>query len=76
VGAYAVTGSYSGMGAAVVERLRAAGHQAITVDVPQADMVARLATPAGRHAAAPAVLERCGAVAYLRRVQTFRRRSP
>lgn len=59
MGTYVVTGSYSGMGAAVVARLRAAGHAVLTVDVREADVVADLATADGRHAAIEEVLARC-----------------
>lgn len=62
MGTYAVTGSASGMGAAVVERLVADGHRVIGVDVKQADVTADLSTPAGRRAAASAVLEQAGGV--------------
>ncbi len=60
MGTYAVTGSASGMGAAVVSRLRAAGHRVIGVDIKEADVVADLSTPAGRRAAADAVRAECG----------------
>lgn len=56
---YAVTGSASGMGAAVVERLRAAGHSVVTVDIQEADVVADLSTPEGRRAAVEKVLAEC-----------------
>jgi NAD(P)-dependent dehydrogenase (short-subunit alcohol dehydrogenase family) len=56
MGTYAVTGSASGMGAEVVSRLRAAGHEVITVDLRGADVVADLSTPAGREQAAAEVL--------------------
>jgi NAD(P)-dependent dehydrogenase (short-subunit alcohol dehydrogenase family) len=59
VGTYAVTGSASGMGSAVVERLRAGGHTVITVDISAADVVADLSSPAGRRAAADDVLGAC-----------------
>jgi len=59
MGTYAVTGSASGMGRAVVTRLTALGHTVITVDVNDADVVADLSTPAGRRAAAEAVLAGC-----------------
>ncbi|TGD89195.1 SDR family oxidoreductase [Mycolicibacterium sp. CH28] len=55
MGTYAVTGSASGMGAAVVSRLRTAGHRVIGVDIKEADVVADLSTQAGRRAAADAV---------------------
>ncbi|BBX10329.1 SDR family oxidoreductase [Mycolicibacterium aichiense] len=57
---YVVTGSASGMGRAVAERLRANGHTVIGVDVQPADVVADLSTPAGRRTAADAVLAACG----------------
>ncbi len=60
MGTYVVTGSASGMGRAVADRLRANGHNVIAVDVQQADVVADLSTPAGRRAAADAVLSACG----------------
>jgi NAD(P)-dependent dehydrogenase (short-subunit alcohol dehydrogenase family) len=60
MGTYAVTGARSGMGHAVVERLLAGGHTVITVDLADADVVADLSTPAGRQAAAAAVLEKAG----------------
>ncbi len=59
MGTYAVTGSASGMGQAVVDRLRTAGHTVITVDIKEADVIADLSTPAGRSAAAAAVLTAC-----------------
>ena len=59
MGTYAVTGSASGMGQAVVTKLTALGHYVITVDIKDADIVADLSTPAGRRAAAEAVLARC-----------------
>jgi NAD(P)-dependent dehydrogenase (short-subunit alcohol dehydrogenase family) len=62
VGTYAVTGSASGMGAAVVERLVADGHRVIGVDIKAADVVADLSTPAGRRTAAGEVLAQAGGV--------------
>lgn len=56
MGTYAVTGSASGMGAKVAEKLRAAGHTVIGVDVKDAEVVADLSTVAGRRAAADGVL--------------------
>lgn len=60
MGVYAVTGSASGMGAAVVQRLIDAGHRVITVDIAQADVVADLSTAGGRRDAAEKVLAACG----------------
>ena len=55
MGVYAVTGSASGMGQAVVHKLRAAGHRVIGVDIKDADVLADLSTPDGRRSAAAAV---------------------
>lgn len=57
-----VTGSASGIGAAVCAQLKAAGHRIIGIDRQQADIVADLATAAGRRAAVEAALEACGGV--------------
>lgn len=62
MGTYAVTGSASGMGAAVVDRLVGDGHRVIGIDIQQADVTADLSTPAGRRTAAAAVLEQAGGV--------------
>ncbi len=62
VGTYVVTGSASGMGQATAERLRAAGHRVIGVDIKDADVVADLSTDAGRAAAAESVLQHCSGV--------------
>ena len=56
MGTYAVTGSASGMGYQVAQKLRDAGHTVIGVDVKQADIVADLSTGEGRQAAAAGVL--------------------
>jgi NAD(P)-dependent dehydrogenase (short-subunit alcohol dehydrogenase family) len=56
MGTYAVTGSASGMGQAVVTRLIALGNRVVTVDIKDADVVADLSTAAGRSGAAEAVL--------------------
>lgn len=56
MGTYAVTGSASGMGQAVVQKLRADGHHVITVDIKEADVTADLSTATGRRSAADAVL--------------------
>lgn len=62
MGTYAVTGSASGMGAAVVTRLVADGHTVIGVDLKEADVVADLSTADGRRTAAADVLESAGGV--------------
>jgi NAD(P)-dependent dehydrogenase (short-subunit alcohol dehydrogenase family) len=60
VGTYAVTGSASGMGRQAAEKLRAAGHTVIGVDLREAEVVADLSTAPGRAAAAAAVLDAAG----------------
>jgi NAD(P)-dependent dehydrogenase (short-subunit alcohol dehydrogenase family) len=57
MGTYAVTGSASGMGQLVAQKLRDHGHTVIGVDIKQADIVADLSIPEGRRAAAEGVLE-------------------
>ena len=57
---YAVTGSASGMGHQVAQKLRDAGHTVIGVDIKQADIVADLSTVEGRRAAAAGVLAASG----------------
>lgn len=55
-----VTGSASGIGAAVCEQLKQAGHRVIGIDRQNADIVADLATSTGRKLAVNAALEACG----------------
>jgi NAD(P)-dependent dehydrogenase (short-subunit alcohol dehydrogenase family) len=59
MGTYAVTGSASGMGAAVAARLLGSGHTVIGVDIRGADIIADLSTPTGRRGAAADVLTAC-----------------
>ena len=54
---YVVSGSASGIGAAIAARLRTDGHTVIGVDLRDADVVGDLATASGRDAAAAAVHE-------------------
>ncbi|MCY1259386.1 3-alpha-hydroxysteroid dehydrogenase/carbonyl reductase [compost metagenome] len=56
----AVTGSASGIGAALCRQLREAGHQIIGIDRAGADVNADLSTPAGRTEAVRQVLEKSG----------------
>ncbi|MFJ4387779.1 SDR family oxidoreductase [Pseudomonas sp. NPDC089408] len=58
----AVSGSASGIGAAVCQALRAAGHRVIGIDRAEAQVVADLSTAQGRQAAITAVLEQSGGV--------------
>lgn len=58
----AVSGSASGIGAAVCAQLRAAGHRIIGIDRANAEVVADLSTREGRQAAVAQVLEQSGGV--------------
>lgn len=60
MGTYAVTGSASGMGHHVAQKLRDAGHTVIGVDIKQADIVADLSTAEGRQSAGAGVLAASG----------------
>jgi NAD(P)-dependent dehydrogenase (short-subunit alcohol dehydrogenase family) len=57
----AVTGSASGIGAAIRKRLEAEGARVVGVDLRDAEVAADLARPEGRARAVSDVLERCGA---------------
>ena len=61
MGVYAVTGSASGMGHQVAQKLCNAGHTVLGVDIKQADITADLSTAEGRQAAAAGVLAASGA---------------
>ena len=58
----AVTGSASGIGAALVRILEARGDRVITVDRVEADLVVDLASAEGRVAAVAGITERCDGV--------------
>ncbi|VVP86713.1 3-alpha-hydroxysteroid dehydrogenase/carbonyl reductase [Pseudomonas fluorescens] len=58
----AITGSASGIGAAVATAMRAAGHQVIGIDRSNAEVNADLSTAQGRDAAITQVLELSGGV--------------
>lgn len=60
-----VTGAASGIGAAVADQLRAAGHRVIGVDLSGADIAADLGTPEGRAAVIDQVGELSGGVVDL-----------
>ena len=57
---YVVSGAASGIGAATTAQLRGDGHRVVTVDLRDADVVADLATDAGRLAAVAGVQELVG----------------
>ena len=52
---YVVSGSASGIGAAVTTRLRSDGHTVIGVDLREADVIGDLATESGRAGAATSI---------------------
>jgi NAD(P)-dependent dehydrogenase (short-subunit alcohol dehydrogenase family) len=54
-----VSGSASGIGAALAARLRAEGARVVGVDLRGAEVVADLSEPDGRHQALDEILERC-----------------
>ena len=56
----AITGSVSGIGASTRQRLEAAGHQIIGIDLRGAELAADLSSAAGRDTAITQLLERCG----------------
>ena len=58
----AVTGAASGIGAALSQQLREAGHQVIGIDRANSDINVDLSTPQGRQQAVNEVLERCNGV--------------
>jgi NAD(P)-dependent dehydrogenase (short-subunit alcohol dehydrogenase family) len=56
----AVSGTASGIGAALAGLLRSGGDRVIGVDLRDAEVVADLSVPGGREAAVRGVLDRCG----------------
>ena len=58
----AVTGAASGIGAALCQQLREAGHQVIGIDRANSDINVDLSTPEGRQQAVNDVLKRCDGV--------------
>jgi NAD(P)-dependent dehydrogenase (short-subunit alcohol dehydrogenase family) len=59
VGPVALSGSASGIGAAIAARLHADGCRVIGIDLHDADVIADLSTPAGRTAAVTGVRDAC-----------------
>lgn len=57
MGKYAVTGAASGIGAAIVSKLKSLGNEVITVDLRGADINADLSTDSGRKEAIAAILK-------------------
>lgn len=54
---YVITGGASGIGAAIAEQLKNEGHEVLTVDIKDADIVADLSTSEGRQGAIRAIQE-------------------
>lgn len=57
MGTYVITGGASGIGKAIAEQLQSEGHSTLSVDIQEADIVADLASAAGRESAAQAIRE-------------------
>ncbi|MCB1699198.1 MAG: SDR family NAD(P)-dependent oxidoreductase, partial [Halioglobus sp.] len=57
MGTYVITGGASGIGAAIRSQLLSEGHKVLVVDLQQADIVADLATAAGRTEAVAAIAD-------------------
>lgn len=57
MGTYVITGGASGIGAAIKQQLQSEDHKVLVVDLQQADIVADLATPAGRAAAVTTIVD-------------------
>jgi NAD(P)-dependent dehydrogenase (short-subunit alcohol dehydrogenase family) len=62
MGTVAITGSAGGIGSATRARLEKDGHRIIGIDVRDAEVVADLATPAGRDAMVTATTQACDGV--------------
>ena len=58
MGVYAMTGGATGIGAAIKQQLKDAGHEVIVVDIKDADIVADLSSAEGRAAAVAGIRER------------------
>ncbi len=61
MGIYAITGSATGIGAALRSQLKKQGHEVIGIDIKDADISADLSTPEGRNQALEGVNARAGA---------------
>jgi NAD(P)-dependent dehydrogenase (short-subunit alcohol dehydrogenase family) len=55
MGMYALTGGATGIGAAIKQQLIGAGHQLISIDIRDADIIADLSSPEGRKTAIDSV---------------------
>lgn len=59
---YAMTGGATGIGAAIKEQLRSAGHSVIVTDIKDADVIADLSNKEGRQAAVEGITAACNGV--------------
>lgn len=57
MGKYAVTGAASGIGAAIVAKLKSQGHEVVTIDLRNADINVDLSTAEGRQGAIDGILK-------------------
>jgi len=55
---YAMTGGATGIGAALKQQLKSAGHEVISVDIKEGDIIADLSSSEGRQAAVEGIRER------------------
>jgi len=55
---YAMTGGATGIGAALRQQLQRAGHEVISIDIKEGDVIADLSTRSGRDSALAAVRAR------------------
>ncbi|MBT8138776.1 MAG: SDR family oxidoreductase [Gammaproteobacteria bacterium] len=59
MGSYAMTGGATGIGAAIKQSLRNAGHNVVVADIKDADILGDLSNPEGREKAIAAFREHC-----------------
>lgn len=60
MGTYVITGGASGIGLAIADQLRSEGHNCLSLDIQEADIVADLSTTDGRAQAIDAIIEKTG----------------
>lgn len=58
MGTFAMTGGATGIGAELKQQLMQAGHEVISVDIKEGDILADLSTPAGRQSAVEGIAQR------------------
>lgn len=60
MGTYVITGGASGIGMAIAQQLSSEGHNCLSLDIQEADIVADLSTPEGRRQAISAIEKQTG----------------